>query len=179
MQRSPLLRPRFRQAQRTRIKLKRRQRPPSIRNDRLGLPMQSPRNHQMKHQPHLIIKTQRNPLPNTPQLSNLAALHRINRRRRRAQQKRSLHHGANQVVARYVSLAGADSAFAQVAAGGTVKILLTDRLGSVRNIVSDSGVVLDQINRLRDDVLAKEEELKQAKRQLQKLEEAKKVLEAT
>lgn len=40
-------------------------------------------------------------------------------------------------------------------------------------------VVLDQIDRLRDDVLAKEEELKQAKRQLQKLEEAKKVLEAT
>ncbi len=40
-------------------------------------------------------------------------------------------------------------------------------------------VVLDQINRLRDDVLAREEELRQAKRQLQKLEEAKKVLEAT
>lgn len=40
-------------------------------------------------------------------------------------------------------------------------------------------VVLDQINRLRDDVLAKEEELKQAKRQLQKLDEARKVLEAT
>jgi predicted patatin/cPLA2 family phospholipase len=40
-------------------------------------------------------------------------------------------------------------------------------------------VVLDQINRLRDDVLEREEELKQAKRQLQKLEEAKKVLEAT
>jgi hypothetical protein len=40
-------------------------------------------------------------------------------------------------------------------------------------------VVLDQINRLQDDVLAKEEELKQAKRQLQKLEEAKKILEAT
>ena len=40
-------------------------------------------------------------------------------------------------------------------------------------------VVLDQINRLRDDVVAKEEELKHAKRQLQKLEEARKVLEAT
>jgi len=40
-------------------------------------------------------------------------------------------------------------------------------------------VVLDQINRLRDDVTKKEEELKQAKRQLQKLEEARKVLEAT
>ena len=40
-------------------------------------------------------------------------------------------------------------------------------------------VVLDQINRLRDDVTHKEEELKQAKRQLQKLEEAKKVLEAS
>jgi hypothetical protein len=40
-------------------------------------------------------------------------------------------------------------------------------------------VVLDQINRLRDDVAAKEEELKHAKRQLQKLEEARKVLEAT
>ena len=39
-------------------------------------------------------------------------------------------------------------------------------------------VVLDQINRLRDDVAHKEEELKQAKRQLQKLEEARKVLEA-
>jgi len=39
-------------------------------------------------------------------------------------------------------------------------------------------VVLDQINRLREDVLAKEEELKQAKRQLQKLDEARKVLEA-
>ena len=39
-------------------------------------------------------------------------------------------------------------------------------------------VVLDQINRVRDDVSAKEEELKQVKRQLQKLEEARKVLEA-
>lgn len=40
-------------------------------------------------------------------------------------------------------------------------------------------VVLDQIDRLRGDVTKKEEELKQAKRQLQKLEEAKKVLEAS
>ena len=39
-------------------------------------------------------------------------------------------------------------------------------------------VVLDQINRLRDDVVQKEEELKLARRQLQKLEEARKVLEA-
>jgi predicted patatin/cPLA2 family phospholipase len=39
-------------------------------------------------------------------------------------------------------------------------------------------VVLDQINRLHEDVANKEEELKQAKRQLQKLEEARKVLEA-
>jgi len=40
-------------------------------------------------------------------------------------------------------------------------------------------VVLDQINRLRDDVAKREEELKVARRQLQKLEEARKVLEAT
>lgn len=40
-------------------------------------------------------------------------------------------------------------------------------------------VVLDQMNRLRDDVAEKEEELKLAKRQLQKLEEARKVLEAS
>jgi|GEM_PF-1854100 len=40
-------------------------------------------------------------------------------------------------------------------------------------------VVLDQINRLRDDVAQKEEELKAAKRQLEKLEQARKVLEAT
>lgn len=39
--------------------------------------------------------------------------------------------------------------------------------------------VLDQINRLREGLAEKEEELKQAKRQLQKLEEVKKVLETT
>ena len=40
-------------------------------------------------------------------------------------------------------------------------------------------VVLDQINRLRDAVADREEELKQARRQLQKLEEVKKIIEAT
>ena len=40
-------------------------------------------------------------------------------------------------------------------------------------------VVLDQIDRIKDDVAKKEEELKVARRQLQKLEEARKVLEAT
>jgi predicted patatin/cPLA2 family phospholipase len=40
-------------------------------------------------------------------------------------------------------------------------------------------VMLDQIDRLREDVQKKEEELKQAKRQMQKLEEARKILEST
>jgi len=40
-------------------------------------------------------------------------------------------------------------------------------------------VVLDQIERLREDLTEKEEELKQARKQLQKLEEVKKVLEST
>jgi hypothetical protein len=40
-------------------------------------------------------------------------------------------------------------------------------------------VVLSQIDRLREGVVQKEEELKQTKRQLQKLEEVKKILEAT
>jgi len=40
-------------------------------------------------------------------------------------------------------------------------------------------VVLDQITRLHDQLAEKEEELKQAKRQLQKLEEVRKVLEGT
>ena len=40
-------------------------------------------------------------------------------------------------------------------------------------------IVLDQINRIKDDVAKKEEEFKQAKRQLEKLEAARKVLEAT
>lgn len=40
-------------------------------------------------------------------------------------------------------------------------------------------VVLDQIDKLREGVEAKEEELKQAKRQLQKLEEVRKILEST
>lgn len=39
--------------------------------------------------------------------------------------------------------------------------------------------VLSQIDRLRDGVAAKEEELKQTRRQLQKLEEVKKILEAS
>jgi len=39
--------------------------------------------------------------------------------------------------------------------------------------------VLSQIDRLREGVTQKEEELKQTKRQLQKLEEVKKILEAT
>ena len=40
-------------------------------------------------------------------------------------------------------------------------------------------VMLDQIDKISEDVAEKEEELKQAKRQLQKLEEARKVLEST
>jgi hypothetical protein len=40
-------------------------------------------------------------------------------------------------------------------------------------------VVLEQINKVRDDVTAKENELKEAKRQLEKLEAARKVLEST
>jgi hypothetical protein len=38
-------------------------------------------------------------------------------------------------------------------------------------------VVLDQINKVKEDVAKREEELKQARRQLQKLEEVRKVLE--
>lgn len=40
-------------------------------------------------------------------------------------------------------------------------------------------VMLDQIAKIRDNVAEKEEELKVAKRQLQKLEEARKILEST
>jgi septal ring factor EnvC (AmiA/AmiB activator) len=40
-------------------------------------------------------------------------------------------------------------------------------------------IMLDQIDKIREDVAKKEEELKHAKRQLQKLEEARKVLEST
>jgi len=40
-------------------------------------------------------------------------------------------------------------------------------------------VVLDQINRVREDVAKREEELKVARRQLQKLEDARKLLEST
>jgi len=40
-------------------------------------------------------------------------------------------------------------------------------------------VVLSQIDRLREQVIEKEEELKQAKRQLQKLEDVRKILEST
>jgi hypothetical protein len=40
-------------------------------------------------------------------------------------------------------------------------------------------VMLDQIEKIREGVAEKEEELKLAKRQLQKLEEARKILEST
>jgi hypothetical protein len=39
-------------------------------------------------------------------------------------------------------------------------------------------VVLDQIDKVREDVAKREEELKLARRQLQKLEEVRKVLES-
>jgi uncharacterized protein (DUF3084 family) len=39
-------------------------------------------------------------------------------------------------------------------------------------------VVLDQIDRIKQDVAEREEELKQARRQLQKLEDARKLLES-
>jgi hypothetical protein len=38
-------------------------------------------------------------------------------------------------------------------------------------------VILEQINKVREDVTSKEESLRQAKRQLEKLEEVRKVLE--
>jgi len=44
---------------------------------------------------------------------------------------------------------------------------------------SPTDVVIAQIDRLREDVAKQEEALKQAKRQLQKLEEARKLLETT
>ena len=87
MQRGPLLCPRFRQRQSSRIKLERRKRPSSIRNNRLRLPMQSPRNHQVKHQPHFILESQCNPLPNPPHLGNFVPLHGIDRRHCRPQEK--------------------------------------------------------------------------------------------
>jgi hypothetical protein len=40
-------------------------------------------------------------------------------------------------------------------------------------------VIIDQINKVREDVTAKEEELKQSKKQLQRLEEVQKALEST
>ena len=40
-------------------------------------------------------------------------------------------------------------------------------------------VVLDQINKVKEDVAKREEDLRQARRQLQKLEEVRKVLEST
>lgn len=43
---------------------------------------------------------------------------------------------------------------------------------------SPAEVVLAQIDRLREDLAKKEEEFKQAKRQLEKLEEARKIFES-
>ena len=40
-------------------------------------------------------------------------------------------------------------------------------------------VVIDQIDKVREDVADKEDELKQAKKELQKLEEARKLLESS
>ena len=65
-----------------------------------------------------------------------------------------------------------------------------DQLGPGKSSASPEGrkpwkkktpveVVLSQIDRLRDGAAQQEEELKQTRRQLQKLEEVKKILEAT
>ena len=53
---------------------------------------------------------------------------------------------SNQVTERYVSLDGLDSAFARIGAAGGVGWLLADRLGSVRDIVNNSGQVIDHID---------------------------------
>ena len=46
---------------------------------------------------------------------------------------------------RYLSLGGPDQPAAQIGASGAVGWYLTDRLGSVRQVVNDAGTVLDQI----------------------------------
>ena len=53
---------------------------------------------------------------------------------------------SNQVTERYVSLDGLDSAFARIGADGGVGWLLADRLGTVRDIVNNSGQVIDHID---------------------------------
>ena len=53
---------------------------------------------------------------------------------------------SNQVTERYVSLDGLDSAFARIGAAGGVGWLLADRLGSVHDIVNNSGQVIDHID---------------------------------
>lgn len=66
----------------------------------------------------------------------------------------------------------ADSTESQISLGGTKQ-----RKPWVKKTPVD--VVLGQIERLREGLATKEEELKQAKRQLQKLEEVRKILEST
>ena len=52
---------------------------------------------------------------------------------------------SNALETRYLSLGGPDQPAAQIGASGAVGWYLTDRLGSVRQVVNDAGTVLDQI----------------------------------
>jgi RHS repeat-associated protein len=52
----------------------------------------------------------------------------------------------NALEMRHLYLAGADQPVAQISAAGAVAWYLTDKLGSVRDIVNNNGVVLDAIN---------------------------------
>ena len=52
---------------------------------------------------------------------------------------------SNSLVKRYLSLNALDSAFARIGADGSVSWLLADRLGTIDNIVSNSGAVSDHI----------------------------------
>ena len=68
-------------------KIERRQIAPSAQFRAFGLPMQSPRDHQVDHQPQLAIQPDRDPLADPPQLLNDTAFRIANRRLRRPQQE--------------------------------------------------------------------------------------------
>ena len=85
MQRRPVFRPSFRKYERPIGEVERRQILPSAKRGALASPMQAPRDHQMQHQPIIVLQSDGDSLADAAQFPHYTPLRLLNRRLGRPQ----------------------------------------------------------------------------------------------
>src|SRR5713226_5756843 len=88
MERRAFLGASFGEREGSRIEMKRGKSAPAVRDDATIHPVQAARDHEMDHEPEIIVETNGDAFAHTPRRSDGAAVRLLNRRRCRAQQKR-------------------------------------------------------------------------------------------